>query len=115
MSQASETDPARDVVRRATALNADHGLFALKEWKAAHPGQLAIGHMPIYVPRPLLEAMDCLPVAVFGAGEKEIVRGDSYFQSYLCHIPPQHPRAWPVRSASRAGRDDLPRHLRRHS
>ena len=87
MSQASETDPARDVVRRATALNADHGLFALKEWKAAHPGQLAIGHMPIYVPRPLLEAMDCLPVAVFGAGEKEIVRGDSYFQSYLCHIP----------------------------
>src|SRR5262249_13327649 len=87
MTQIPDLDPAREVLRRALALNQDNGLVQVKVWKAAHPGQLAIGHMPIYVPRPLLEAMDCLPVAVFGAGEKEIVRGDSYFQSYICHIP----------------------------
>jgi benzoyl-CoA reductase subunit C len=87
MTQNREPDPAEDVVRCAVALNEEHGLSALKGWKAAHPGQLAIGHLPIFVPRPLLEAMGCLPVAVFGAGEKEIVRGDSYFQSYICHIP----------------------------
>jgi len=87
MTQNADLDPARDLVRRAVALNEENGLAALKAWKAAHPGQLAIGHMPIYVPRPLLEAMGCLPVAVFGGGEKEIVRGDSYFQSYICHIP----------------------------
>jgi len=87
MTQIPDLDPAREVLRRALALNQDNGLVQVKVWKAAHPGQLAIGHMPIYVPRPLLEAMGCLPVAVFGAGEKEIVRGDSYFQSYICHIP----------------------------
>jgi len=87
MTQIPDLDPAGEVLRRALALNQDNGLVQVKVWKAAHPGQLAIGHMPIYVPRPLLEAMGCLPVAVFGAGEKEIVRGDSYFQSYICHIP----------------------------
>ncbi len=87
MTQMPELDPACDVVRRAIALNQENTLAPLKSWKSSHPGQLAIGHMPIYVPRPLLEAMDCLPVAVFGGGEKEIVRGDSYFQSYICHIP----------------------------
>ena len=39
-------------------------------------------------PRPLLEAIGCLPVAVFGGGDAlDIIRGDSYFQSYICHIP----------------------------
>jgi len=87
MSQTIDVDPAAEVVRRATALNENYGLSALKDWKASHPGQLAIGHLPIYVPRPLFEAMNCLNVAIFGGGEKEIVRGDSYFQSYICHIP----------------------------
>ncbi len=44
--------------------------------------------MPVYVPRPLLEAIGCLPVALFGGGDQlEIIRGDSIFQSYICHIP----------------------------
>jgi benzoyl-CoA reductase subunit C len=81
-------DPCAPWLERARALVEDRSLTHVREWKAAHPGMLAIGYMPIYAPRPLLEAMGCLPVAIFGGGEEvEIIRGDSYFQSYICHIP----------------------------
>ena len=81
-------DPAAPMLERALALVDDHSLGAVKEWKAAHPGALAVGHMPVYAPRPLFEAIGCLPVAVFGGGDAlDIIRGDSYFQSYICHIP----------------------------
>jgi len=84
----SANDPAASVLGRATSLVQDRSLGAVREWKAAHPGGLAVGYMPIYVPRPLLEAIGCLPVAVFGGGDAiDIIRGDSYFQSYICHIP----------------------------
>jgi benzoyl-CoA reductase subunit C len=84
---ASAPDPAREILDRCRALVEDRRLGAVRAWKAAHPGRLAIGHMPIYVPRPLFEAMGCLPVGVFGGGDMDIIRGDSYFQSYICHIP----------------------------
>ncbi len=81
-------DPCATFIGRARTLFDDKALDHVKAWKAAHPGALAIGHMPIYTPRPLLEALGCLPVAVFGGGEEvDIIRGDSYFQSYICHIP----------------------------
>jgi benzoyl-CoA reductase subunit C len=80
-------DPAAAVVARARALVEDRSLRAVKEWKARNPGGFAIGYLPIWVPRPLFEAMGCLPVAVFGGGDIDIIRGDSYFQSYICHIP----------------------------
>ncbi len=84
----SAADPCAPVLTRARALVEDRTLGYVRAWKAAHPGSLAIGHLPIYVPRPLIEAAGCLPVAIFGAAEDfEIVRGDSYFQSYICHIP----------------------------
>jgi len=76
------------VLERARALVEDRSLAHVAAWKARHPGGLAIGHLPIYVPRPLFEAMGCLPVAIFGGGDElDIIRGDSYFQSYICHIP----------------------------
>jgi benzoyl-CoA reductase subunit C len=81
-------DPCAPTLARALALVEDHTFAVVRAWKDAHPGALAVGHMPIYAPRPLIEAMGALPVAVFGAGaEIDIIRGDSYFQSYLCHIP----------------------------
>lgn len=80
-------DPATSVLDRARALVEDRSLRSVAAWKEAHPGGLAIGHMPIYVPRPLIEALGCLPVAIFGGGEIDIIRGDSYFQSYICHLP----------------------------
>jgi benzoyl-CoA reductase subunit C len=86
--EAPDADPCAIWLERARELVEDVGLQHVHDWKAAHPGGLAIGYMPIYVPRPLFEAMGCLPVAIFGGGEEvEIIRGDSYFQSYICHIP----------------------------
>lgn len=81
-------DPTDSVLQRASELANDLELSQVRRWKAAHPGQLAVGYMPIYAPRPLLEAQGCLPVAVFGGGDQvDIIRGDSFFQSYICHIP----------------------------
>jgi benzoyl-CoA reductase subunit C len=81
-------DPAATLLDRCRTLVEDLSLGAVKTWKQAHPGSLAVGYLPIYVPRPLLEAQGCLPVAVFGGGDQvEIIRGDSFFQSYICHLP----------------------------
>ena len=44
--------------------------------------------MPVYVPRELFHAQGVLPVGIFGGGEDlEIIRGDAFYQSYICHIP----------------------------
>lgn len=85
---ATPHDPAAAMLEETRGLIDDLSLGAVHQWKAEHPGGLAIGYMPIYVPRPFMEAMGCLPVAVFGGGDQtDIIRGDSYFQSYICHIP----------------------------
>ena len=73
---------------RVRDLFEDFDLTAVKAWKEGADGRKAIGHMPIYVPRELIHACGMLPVGVLGAGERlEIIRGDAYFQSYICHIP----------------------------
>jgi len=77
-----------ELVERARVLHDDLELEAVKSWKAAEPGRAAIGYMPIYVPRELIHAAGMLPVGVVGGGDRlEIIRGDAYFQSYICHIP----------------------------
>jgi len=76
------------LVRRATELYEDLELGAVRAWKAAVPGRKAVGHLPIYVPRELIHAAGMLPVGIVGGGDRlEIIRGDAYFQSYICHIP----------------------------
>ncbi|HZX63791.1 MAG TPA: 2-hydroxyacyl-CoA dehydratase, partial [Myxococcales bacterium] len=81
-------DPAASALARAGELVDDLEFRHVRAWKATHPGALAIAHLPIYVPRPLFEAMGCLPVALFGGGDQvDVVRGDSFFQSYICHLP----------------------------
>ena len=74
------------LAERAEELYRDTGLPAVRRWKSEHGG-LAIGHMPIYAPRELLRAQGALPVGVLGGGEIEIIRGDAYYQSYICHLP----------------------------
>jgi benzoyl-CoA reductase subunit C len=76
------------LIERAQELNDDCDLRSVRNWKEAVPGRKAIGHMPIYVPRELIHAAGMLPVGIVGAGDRlEIIRGDAYFQSYICHIP----------------------------
>ncbi len=76
------------LVHRAQKLYEDLDLAAVRAWKQAAPGRKAIGYMPIYVPRELMHAAGMLPVGLLGGGDRlEIIRGDAYFQSYICHIP----------------------------
>lgn len=76
------------LVKQAQELYEDLDLKAVRFWKEAVPGRKAIGHMPIYVPRELIHAAEMLPVGIVGGGDRlEIIRGDAFFQSYICHIP----------------------------
>ena len=76
------------ILSRAQTLYEDIDYKAVAEWKSYAPGRRAIGYMPIYVPRELIHAAGMLPVGIFGGGDRlEIIRGDAYFQSYICHIP----------------------------
>jgi benzoyl-CoA reductase subunit C len=76
------------IVERCQALFDDLDFNAVKQWKAAAPGRLAIGYMPIYVPRELIHAAGMLPVGILGGGDQlEVIQGDAYYQSYICRIP----------------------------
>ena len=76
------------ILKRCEELYEDLELGAVKSWKAAHPGGKAVGYLPTYVPREVLHAAGVLPVGVLGGGDQlEIVKGDAFFQSYICHLP----------------------------
>ncbi|MFQ5655781.1 MAG: benzoyl-CoA reductase subunit C, partial [Planctomycetota bacterium] len=79
-------DDLKALLGRAEAIYRDTSLGSVREWKVASGG-LAIGFMPIYVPRELLHSQGVLPVGIVGGGDLEIIRGDAFYQSYICHIP----------------------------
>ena len=84
MSQEPRLDA---LVQRADDLFRDQALASVADWKA-RTGGLAVGFLPIYVPRELLHAQGVLPVGVMGGRpELEIIKGDAYYQSYICHLP----------------------------
>jgi len=75
------------LVARAEAVMRDNRLGEVRRWKEK-TGGLAIGYMPVYVPLELFHAQAVLPVGIVGGGEDlEIIRGDAFYQSYICHIP----------------------------
>lgn len=58
------------------------------DWKKQDSSRKIIGFLPIYIPREIIHAAGMLPVGLFGAGDRiPVVRGDAYFQSYICHLP----------------------------
>ncbi|MDP7038770.1 MAG: benzoyl-CoA reductase subunit C [Myxococcota bacterium] len=83
----SKMSQVNALVERADALYRDADFTAVQRWKEANPGAKAVGYLPIYVPRELIHAAGMLPVGVTGHGDIEIIRGDAYFQSYICHLP----------------------------
>ena len=75
------------LIEHAEALVRDHRLGSVREWKQ-RTGGLAIGFLPTYVPRELFHAAGNLPVGLTGMGDDlEIIRGDAFYQSYICHLP----------------------------
>lgn len=77
-----------ELVQKALGLYHDIDLSDVRAWRERHGQRKAIGYMPIYVPREIIDAAGMLPVGLFGGGDQvEIIRGDAYFQSYICQIP----------------------------
>ena len=66
----------------------DLDFTAVRRWLEANPGRKAGGYLPVYVPREVIHATGFLPVGIHGAGDRlEIIRGDAFYQSYICHLP----------------------------
>ena len=82
-----EPGSADAIAARCEDLVLDTHLRAVREHREK-TGKGAIGFLPVYVPRELIAAADLLPVGVAGGGDQiEIIRGDAYFQSYICQLP----------------------------
>ena len=75
-----------EITNRCQALYDDLSLQSVTDWKSQAPGRKAVGFLPVYIPREILHAAGVLPVGLMGA-DIEIIRGDAYYQSYICHIP----------------------------
>src|SRR3990170_9003604 len=59
-----------------------------KKWKAQDKTRVLVGYLPIYIPREVIHAANGLAVGIMGAGDrKQIIKGDAYYQSYICHLP----------------------------
>jgi benzoyl-CoA reductase subunit C len=66
----------------------DLNYSAAKNWKKQDPQRLLVGYLPIYIPREIIHAVNALPVGIMGVGDrKQIIKGDAYYQSYICHLP----------------------------
>lgn len=76
------------VIDWARELYEDLDFSAVHRWLSDHPGRKAAGYLPVYVPREILHASGFLPVGIHGGGDRlEIIRGDAFYQSYICHLP----------------------------
>ncbi len=81
MTRAELVEWARDIYD-------DLDFTVVRQWLAENPTRKAAGYLPVYAPRELLHATGFLPVGVHGGGDRlEIIRGDAFYQSYICHLP----------------------------
>jgi benzoyl-CoA reductase subunit C len=78
----------REIVDWAAAVADDLEFGAARAWLAEDPARKAAGYLPVYAPREVIRACGMLPVGVHGGGDRlEIIRGDAFYQSYICHLP----------------------------
>jgi len=77
-----------EIVDWARSCFEDLDFGVAREWLAGEDGRRAVGYLPVYAPRELIHAAGMLPVGIYGGGDQiEIIRGDAYYQSYICHLP----------------------------
>jgi benzoyl-CoA reductase subunit C len=82
------SSPRAAVVDWATAIADDLDFTSVAAWLDERPGRKACGFLPVYVPKELIHATGMLPVGVHGGGDRlEIIKGDAFYQSYICHLP----------------------------
>jgi benzoyl-CoA reductase subunit C len=76
------------ILDRAHELYEDSDFTAVRRWTAVAANRRAAGYLPVYAPREVIRAAGMLPVGIHGGGERlEIIRGDAFYQSYICHFP----------------------------
>lgn len=77
-----------DIIDWAQARYEDLDFQGVRAWLAENPGRKAAGYLPVYAPREVIHSCGMLPVGIFGGGDRiEIIRGDAFYQSYICHLP----------------------------
>lgn len=77
-----------DIIEYCKVQSFDLKFTRAKDWKSEKEGRVLVGYMPIYFPREIIHAAGAMPVGIFGGGDrKQIIKGDAYYQSYICHIP----------------------------
>ena len=78
----------KQTIDKCKELSFDLNFTEAKKWKAKDNNRVLIGYMPIYFPREIAHATNCLGVGILGTGDrKRIIKGDAYYQSYICRIP----------------------------
>lgn len=78
----------KDLVKFCEDVSFDFNFDHAKKWKEKESSRVLVGYMPIYFPREIIHAAGAMPVGIFGGGDrKQIIKGDAYYQSYICHIP----------------------------
>jgi len=76
------------IIKECELLAFDLNFKEAKKWKAEGADRVLVGYLPIYVPREIIHAANGLGVGIMGAGDrKQIIKGDAYYQSYICHLP----------------------------
>ncbi|NUQ15062.1 MAG: benzoyl-CoA reductase subunit C [Flavobacteriales bacterium] len=80
--------PLEEIISTCRQLAFDLNFSRAKAWKAQDPQRVLVGFTPIYFPREVVHAAKGLAVGILGAGDrKPIIKGDAYYQSYICHMP----------------------------
>lgn len=76
------------IIHECEHLSFDLHFKAAKKWKAEKPGRVIVGYLPVYIPREIIHAANGIAVGIMGTGDrKQIIKGDAYYQSYICHLP----------------------------
>ncbi len=79
--------PITPIIDRCRARLEDVQFGSVREWKARHPGCMAVGCFPVYTPVEIIHAAGMLPVGLFGGGNTiELANADARFQSFVCSI-----------------------------
>jgi benzoyl-CoA reductase subunit C len=86
-SEEGHSVDGQEIIERCLEIYEDMDFNYIREWKDRTGGQ-AIGILPMYFPKEILHAAGLLPVELYGGGDMiDVVKGDSFYQSYICHIP----------------------------
>jgi benzoyl-CoA reductase subunit C len=76
------------ITAKCKELSFDLDFSYAKKWKNENPKRVLVGYMPVYFPREIVHAAGGLAIGIMGAGDrKQIIKGDAFYQSYICHIP----------------------------